>query len=92
MKRPGNLTELSDKQIRVFEKGNICCTDVAALMGDYADQELMPSLRRRVDAHIERCDECALFRDTYLMVVKLAREIRRPAIPTDVQNRLRAKL
>ena len=85
---------LSEFQLMVLEKEKITCDDVAELMGDYADGELIPTLEGRLNEHIAECFDCQDLREQYLLTIELAREIGRrpPPVPTGVQNRLRAAL
>ena len=84
--------KLSDAQIRILEKQDIGCRDVARLLGDYTDKDLTVTLKARLDAHISCCDECRELRDSYKMTVDLASELADKPAPIDVQNRLRKAL
>ena len=78
--------------MRVLEKSKISCRDIVKLMGDYADRELPPTLRARLDSHICECAACAKFKHTYQLTVQLASELEDKPVPQDMQNRLRKAL
>ena len=82
----------TDLHIRILEKGQISCEDVTELLGDYADNELIPSLVRRLDDHIDTCTYCTEVKAGYMKTIELAKELRNKPAPRDVQNRLRAAL
>ena len=86
------MGKFTDYQLMVFEKEQIDCGDVTALLGDYQDRELPPSLRARIASHISRCPQCFEAERSYRMVVELARELKEPPMPEGVKGRLRQAL
>lgn len=87
------MHKLTDLHILILEKPQTSCQDIEDIMCDYADNELAPSVRAKVDSHIEECEYCQEFRDSYIYTIHLARELKNNApAPTPVQNRLRAAL
>ena len=86
------MTMFTEFQLMVFEKSDIECTDVVALLGDYQDDELPQALRQRIDDHIEECDYCREMESSYRLVVDLASELPEEEMPVDVQNRFRSNL
>lgn len=83
---------ISEDQIRILEKQDISCADVESLMCDYADGELTPSLKDRVDAHGAACAECRNFMQTYLATISLAANLKPEPMTSEIQNRLRRSL
>lgn len=69
----------------------VWCGQVLELLPDYVDGTLPADLRTVAEAHLAGCDWCEKFGGTYGGVV---RALRRPAspVPTDVAERLRARL
>ena len=86
------MVTLTDLELRILEKGSIACDDVTSLLGSYVDNELIPSLRARVEDHIESCALCKEGEAKYREVIQLARELPQPEVPNDVQRRLRLAL
>jgi anti-sigma factor RsiW len=70
------------------------CRDVTARLGDLVDNDLPDLEKKAVEAHLDRCPECASFFASYRHVVQSAAELREPEEPlaVDVQNRLRKAL
>ena len=86
------MTRLSDLELRILEKQTIDCDDVTALLGDYVENELSPSLRDRVHMHIRSCSECEQGEHGYREVIALAKELPEKPVTEDVQKRLREAL
>ena len=86
------MADFTDLQLMVLEKEHIECRDVMVLLGDYCDNELPPSLKGRLDAHISGCDYCQELKQGYKLTIDLAKELRDQPIPVEVQNRLRRSL
>lgn len=86
------MSKLTDLEIRILEKQKLDCMDVAELMGDLVDGELIPTLEARVCNHINGCRYCQDSEESYRMTVKMARELRNRPMPRGVQNRLRRAL
>ncbi|RMG40040.1 MAG: zf-HC2 domain-containing protein [Candidatus Dadabacteria bacterium] len=86
------MKNFTDLQLRVLEKDKIECADFVALLGDYVDRDLSPTLAARLAAHVKSCDFCQEFEDSYRFTVELAGTLKDKPVPVDVQNRLRAGL
>jgi anti-sigma factor RsiW len=86
------MARLTDLELRILEKPSIECEDVTALLGDYVDNELSPSLRDRVHCHIRGCKECQEGEAGYREVISLAKELPEKPVTEDIQKRLREAL
>ncbi|MCB9030309.1 MAG: hypothetical protein H6619_04595 [Deltaproteobacteria bacterium] len=81
-----------DYQIEILEKQELNCEDVDQALCDYADDELIPSLKLRIDDHITECEFCKDEVSDYMRVVELARQITEAPMPEGVSARLRDSL
>jgi hypothetical protein len=86
------MKNIPEEQIRILERHTIDCCDVEAMMGEYADGNISPSLKDRLDDHISNCSDCKEFKESYLMTIKLAKELKPAPLNTESQNRLRRAL
>mgnify|MGYP003595291031 CR=1 FL=1 len=86
------MSKLSDLHLRILEKESIECADVEALLGDYADNDLNPALKARIESHINKCEECQESEKDYRMVIELAHELPVIPVPAEVRSRLRKAL
>ena len=86
------MTTLTDFQLMILEKEHITCADVMELLGDYEDRELTPTLRGRLDAHIQTCADCQELKSSYHTTLELAKELPQRPLTKDIQNRLRSAL
>lgn len=86
------MSEIPDYQLRVLEKEEITCRDVRDLMCDYADNEILPTLKSRIDEHFESCNRCRYFSQTYLKTIQLANELPAKELDSGAQDRLRKAL
>lgn len=86
------MKKFTDYQLYMLEKGNITCSDIEKLYGDYVEGDLPRSLKGRLDAHIDDCGECQEFVSTYNLTIQLAKELGSRPMPTDAKNRLRERL
>ncbi|MCO6429848.1 MAG: hypothetical protein J5J00_03225 [Deltaproteobacteria bacterium] len=86
------MSVIPDRHLRVLEKANIECCDTKALMGDLVDNDILPSLKARIESHLECCEQCQKFRIEYLATIELARSLKPKTMPLEAQNRLRAAL
>jgi len=84
--------KIIDRQIFILEKREIECTDVTELMAEYLDNELLASLRARIDSHKRGCKQCQELEEGYRLTVQLASEINVKPLPEDVSRRLRENL
>lgn len=90
----GELMNLSDMHLFVLEKGEVSCSDVEALMSDYVDNDMAPSVRRRLEHHMAQCESCSQCRSDFLTIRAVARELgaRTETLPAGVEQRLRLAL
>lgn len=86
------MATLSEIQLLILEKETVSCDDVLTVMGEYADNELSATVRARVDAHLRQCRGCRELRDSYLLTIDLASELREAPLPEGVSERLRTGL
>ena len=86
------MKHLTDFQLMILEKEKIDCLDVVGLLNDFEEQELPPTLRGRLDAHISGCACCEEMRAGYRLVMDLAKELPEKPLPSGVDRRLRAAL
>ena len=83
----------NDFQIEVLEKPVISCSDVTALLSDYVDDDILPSLKARIANHVEGCDLCKDEEQGLREVISLASELcDTPPLPAGVSTRLRQAL
>jgi len=69
------------------------CKELAYLLGDYLDGTMEEQLRGELDVHIEMCDSCMNFLNTYDKTRIICRQIRLSEIPEEFKSRLhRARL
>lgn len=88
------MTQMSQDELRIFEKPVISCHDVDALLDDYVEGGLAPSLNERLSAHIDCCEYCRENEELYREVITLAGEIgkEQPQMSLGAKNRLRSAL
>lgn len=82
----------TDQQLQVFEKSQIECADIIALLGELEDDELPAALLERLKTHINGCPSCQLECESYHRVVILAHSLATSELTDDVSRRLRQKL
>ncbi|MBX7138635.1 MAG: zf-HC2 domain-containing protein [Oligoflexia bacterium] len=82
----------TDTQLRILEKFKLSCRDIRKIFDDYVDDELAPTLRGRLDTHINQCPRCQEFKATYTLTMDLAAELHEQPVPLEVKNRLRLAL
>jgi anti-sigma factor RsiW len=66
------------------------CRDVAELLLDFLADELSPTQRRLIEAHLRECPPCAALRQSYEITVKLSRRLPNPPPPPQLIERLTA--
>ena len=78
-----------------LEKSILNCTDIEDVLGDYVDGDLTPTIKNRVEEHIAGCDECLELFYSYLLTIRLAKELK-PMVSMQndnaIQNKLRGAL
>ena len=69
------------------------CNEVEDLFGPYVLDALNADERRRVDSHVEGCDECLLkLQEEQEVIVSLAFAVPQRRVPADVKRRLMARI
>ncbi|HJX72524.1 MAG TPA: zf-HC2 domain-containing protein [Candidatus Deferrimicrobiaceae bacterium] len=66
------------------------CKELAYLLGDYLDGTMEEQLRGELDVHIEMCDSCTNFLNTYDKTRIICRQVRLSEIPEEFRERLRS--
>lgn len=76
------------------EPDTVECRTIAELLGDYLDGTLSPRMRDLVEWHIEGCQPCVAFVNTYRGTVDAAAKLGQPEvdIPAELKQRLLAVL
>lgn len=67
------------------------CRELVDFLGAYLESELPDEVRRRFDAHLAACLECAAYLETYRETVKLAKDAFRDTddpVPADLPEGL----
>mgnify|MGYP000986023514 FL=1 len=71
----------------------ITCNDIEELYGDYREGDLSKYEATLVSSHIEQCEECQAFVDTYELVIAVAKTLQAPPrLPDGFKERLRKGL
>ena len=63
------------------------CRQIAELLGDYIDGSLPSHLRELIDFHIDGCQPCVAFMNTYRSTITVTRKLETP-IPPELKSRL----
>jgi hypothetical protein len=86
------MKRYSELQTMMLEKGELCCSDIEELLGDFTAGELPDTLCQRFVAHVKGCSKCQELKSGYELTISLAKELRPEPPSKEVQNRLRAGL
>ncbi len=70
------------------EPGEIDCRQIAELLGEYLDGTLPKPTRDLLEWHIEGCQPCVAFVNTYRGTVNAARKLSDVPIPPELKQRL----
>jgi anti-sigma factor RsiW len=70
----------------------LSCEEVRREISNYLDDDISPSMRRRLEAHLEQCRNCAILLDSVHNVLVLIADERRFELPAGFSARLRARL
>jgi anti-sigma factor RsiW len=57
----------------------LTCRDVVELLADYLDDALADSGRRRVDAHLDTCPDCAAYVGQFRHTIRVVGRLRKRA-------------
>ena len=66
------------------------CKELVYLLGDYLDGSMEEHLRAELDTHIEMCESCIHFLNTYDKTRIICRQVRLNEIPEEFRERLRS--
>jgi anti-sigma factor RsiW len=68
----------------------IDCSQLADMLFDFVSGELPADRREQLEAHLEACLPCVTHVRTYQVTITLTRKLTCPALPPEVEQRLRA--
>jgi hypothetical protein len=68
------------------------CRQIAELLGDYIDGSLPSHLRDLIDFHIDGCQPCVAFVNTYRGTISVTRTLAAVPVPSELKQRLLAVL
>jgi hypothetical protein len=83
---------ISDFHMEILEKPEINCKEVRELLYDYTENEIIKTLRTKIEQHIDHCICCKNFYDSYNQVITQAGMLKAIEPSEDVKKRLREKL
>jgi anti-sigma factor RsiW len=66
----------------------VTCEQATALLLDYITGTLDPATALVLERHLERCDDCVAFLQTYKETIRATRTLRYDDMPEELQNRL----
>ena len=66
----------------------VTCAQATALLLDYISGTLDPATTLVLERHLERCDDCVAFLQTYKETLRATRTLRYDGMPEELQNRL----
>ena len=66
----------------------VTCAQATALLLDYITGTLDPVTTLVLERHLERCDDCVAFVQTYKATLRATRTLRYDDMPEELQNRL----
>lgn len=73
--------------------GGLRCSEVLGMLSEYADGELGPETRERIEAHLAECDNCLRFGGSFQQLLSAMAANRAPVEPpTAVLDRLALRL
>jgi hypothetical protein len=72
--------------------GTLECRQIAELLGDYVDGSLPSHLRDLIDFHIDGCQPCVAFMNTYRGTISVTRTLPNVPVPPELKQRLIAVL
>jgi hypothetical protein len=64
------------------------CKQIADLVLDYLNDNLMPNVKRDFQQHLRICPDCVHFLKTYKKTVSVTRTVRPEEIPAKVKNNI----
>ena len=66
----------------------VTCAQATALLLDYVTGTLDPATTLVLERHLERCDDCVAFVQTYKATLRASRPLRYDDMPEELQHRL----
>jgi anti-sigma factor RsiW len=72
--------------------GRLTCKEAIAIMGEFLEAALSGTAADDLARHLEACDECTAYLNTYRKTRALAGATIRAEMPAEVRTRLRAFL
>ncbi|MGE5109269.1 MAG: anti-sigma factor family protein [Acidobacteriaceae bacterium] len=70
----------------------LSCAEVRREISNYLDEDVTPSLRSLIEAHLEQCHHCALLLDSTHNVLVLVADEKRFELPVGFGQRWRDRL
>jgi hypothetical protein len=67
----------------------LTCQDVIGLMLDYLEEALTPQMLEAFSRHLQACEPCVAYLNTYRRTRDLTGAVARVPMPDEVKNRLR---
>jgi len=74
------------------QKSAVSCSEVSSLLGDFVENELPETLRRKLQAHFTCCSSCREFKASYIATIRISRSLSPVQMPKDARIRLRESL
>ena len=67
---------------KLFHRGDADCNEVRKLSSDYLDEDLAPTKRSVIQAHLSNCGPCRAFVDTLASTIGLLSRIPKVSAPS----------
>lgn len=64
------------------------CRDIVELLDDYVDGALERSVAAALEAHLEDCQDCTAFLQTYRGTMRASRHLSESQLPPELRQRL----
>ncbi|HXD88248.1 MAG TPA: zf-HC2 domain-containing protein [Urbifossiella sp.] len=71
---------------------NLTCRQLRELLYEHHAGELAVEHRLSFQTHLEQCQDCTFYVESYTHTVRFARKLAESPLPTDTETRLRAAL
>jgi anti-sigma factor RsiW len=68
---------------------DLTCEQVVGLIADYLTGALTPETRAAFEAHLQGCDHCLAFLNTYKQTITTVQSLRFEALPEEMEARVR---
>ncbi|MBP9838637.1 MAG: zf-HC2 domain-containing protein, partial [Proteobacteria bacterium] len=83
---------MEPKNLSLFQRLNLSCSDIEELLDSYLDEEMSPVVKTRFEKHLCNCEECKCLVDDSLNIKQMAKNLYVQPIPEGISERLRASL